>query len=85
MSGTAKVTVSNSTRKALGLKSRTLATGKVKCDGAGSERVRLKVSKTVRRALADVNRTVRAKLTVRLRSAGEPATQSTRSITLKRH
>ena len=84
MSGTAKVTVSSSTRKALKLKSSTLATGAVRCIGAGSQEVVLKATKAVRRALAASKRSVKATLTVRLRSAGEPATQSTRTLTLKR-
>ena len=84
MSGTAKLTVSSRTRKALKLKSRTLATGAVRCTGAGTRAVVLKASKAVKRALAKTKRSVTVTLTVRLRSAGEPATQSTRTLTLKR-
>jgi PKD repeat protein len=84
MRGTAKVTVSSKTRKALKLKRATLASGRVSCDGAGSERVKLKVSKTVKRALDSTKRSVKATLTVRLRASGEPATKRTRRITLKR-
>ena len=84
MSGTAKVTVSSATRKALKLKSATLATGTVRCDGAGSKAVVLKASKAVKRALAGAKRSVKVTLSVQLRAAGESATQSKRTLTLTR-
>ncbi len=84
MTGTATLTVSSATRKALRLRSATLARGTVRCTGAGSTKVTLKPSKTVRRALNASRRTVKATLRVRLRTAGERATQSTRTVTLAR-
>ncbi len=84
MSGTATLTVASATRRALKLRSATLARGTVRCTGAGSLRVTLKPSKTVRRALNASRRTVKATLRVRLRTPGQPATQSSRTVTLAR-
>jgi PKD repeat protein len=84
MAGTAKLTVSSKIRRSLRLKSATLARRTVRCAGAGSESIVLKPSKTVRRVLARAKGSVKATLSVQLRAAGGPATQSKRTLTLKR-
>ena len=78
MSGTATLTVASATRKALKLRSATLARGTVRCTGAGSLKVTLKPSKTVRRALNASRRTVKATLDVRL-----DGTRRTKVLTLR--
>ena len=84
MTGTATLKVTAKTRTACGLKSTTLARGTVRCVGAGSRTVTLKPSKGARRALKASRRAVTATLRVRLRTPGERATQSARTLTLAR-
>jgi PKD repeat protein len=84
MSGTAKLTVTSKVAKALGLKSRTLATSKVSFKNAGSKAVKFKVSKKVKKALAKAKGSVKVTLSVSLKAQGEGAKNSTRSVTLTR-
>jgi len=82
MRGTAKLTLSSKLRKQLGLKSATIASRSIKCAGAGSKTITLKPSKKVQRALKGAKGSVKAKLGVTLRAAGESAKKSTRTVTL---
>ena len=84
MTGKASLRLSAKLRKQLRLKSATLASGTVKCASPGSKTLRLKPSKAVRRALKQAKGSVKVKLVVRMRAAGESAKQSTRSLRLTR-
>jgi PKD repeat protein len=83
MSGSAKLTVSRSVAKSLGLKGTTLASAAVKC-AAGSKSVTLKPSAATRRALGKAKRAVKATIGVSLRPKGAAAKQASRTVTLTR-
>ena len=69
MNGSATVTVSSKERKALKLKSATLAKATVKCK-AGVTSITLKPTKATERALAKVKKSVKVTVTVTVKPAG---------------
>ena len=83
MSGQATLTVTSKVRKALKLKSATLAKGTVVCK-AGAVTVTLKPSASTKRVLAKAKQAVKAKLTMTLKPAGAKALTATVSVTLAR-
>jgi len=84
MSGPVTVTVDRKTKKALKLKSATLARGTLKCTGPGVKSLTLKPSSSVRRALKKVKKAVKVTLTVTLKASGQPAKKRTLKVTLAR-
>ena len=84
MSGPVTVTVDSKTKKALKLKSATLAKGTLKCTGPGVKSLTLKPSASVKRALAKVKKSVKVTLTVTLKASGYPAQKRTLKVTLAR-
>ena len=83
MNGQATVTVTSKVRKALKLKSATLAKATVKCK-AGTTTITLKPTKAIKKALGKVKKTVKVKVTVTLKPAGAPALKATANVTLAR-
>ena len=83
MSGQATLTVTSKVRKALKLKSATLAKGTVACK-AGAVTVTLKPSASTKRVLAKAKQAVKAKLTMTLKPAGAKALTATVNVTLAR-
>ncbi len=83
MSGPVTVTVDSKTKKALKLKSTTLAKGTLKC-AAGNTTLTLKPSASVKRVLAKVKKSVKVTVTVSLKAAGQPAKKATLKVTLAR-
>jgi PKD repeat protein len=81
-SGKLKLTVSSKVARKLGLKSRTLASARVRCDTDGRMRVSLVPRAKVKRALAKSKGSVRAKLNLRM-SSGEETRSDTASIKLR--
>ena len=79
MKGSAALKVPARTARALGLRSRTVARGTVRCAGAGTRTVTLKPSRSVARTVAAGRRSVRATLEVRMRGS-----KATRAVTLAR-
>jgi glucose/arabinose dehydrogenase/PKD repeat protein len=86
MDGSAKLTVSNATRKRLKLRRRTLDSTDVRCWGPHTARVSLKPSSSIARKLARKGGPKRVKMTVaiQMRDWGKPATTVRKTITLKR-
>jgi hypothetical protein len=82
MTGTARLTVSKKVAKQLGLKTTTLASGKVTFTSAGAKSVTLKPSAAVKRALKKAKGSVKVTLGVSLRATGKSAKKSTSTITL---
>jgi len=83
MQGAATVTVSSKVRKALKLKSATLAKATVSCK-AGSANVTLKPTKAMQRALAKIKQSVKVTVTLTAKPAGQPAIKTTLNVTLAR-
>ena len=84
MSGSATLTVTSNTAKALKLKKVTLASATVKCLRAGSTSSTLKPSAAVKRALAKAKGSVKVTLTVSMRAGGKSLKKSRVTLTLKR-
>ena len=70
------MTVTSKVRKALKLKSATLAKATVKCK-AGTTTITLKPTKAMERALAKVKKSVKVTVTVTVKPAGQPAVKAT--------
>jgi hypothetical protein len=83
MNGVATVTVTSKVRKALKLKSATLAKANVKCK-AGTTTVTIKPSKAMKKALAKVKKTVKVKVALTLKPATGSALKATVNVTLAR-
>jgi hypothetical protein len=83
MAGGASLKVAGKKPRDLQMRGRTLASRSVRCAQPDTESVTLKPSKRVRRALRQVDRSVRVRLDVRLRAAGEPTIKEARRLSLR--